>query len=234
MLDDGWAAAATWDARLRTADDIIARAEDDRRAVALIPLSEDRATSRSSPRAPRACGSISSSRSRTRSTAPRRCLRCRAFSPMRAGCRTGLAVGRRRSRPWRPDFMKGLAQAIGQRPITVVTGGLAGPHALTAADNAAGALTVKVLRAQTTPPIPASCVRSISRACRSARRRSRSSPASAKPRRGSNCRSKSATISRASRLPASARRAPCNCSTSAGAGAPSASCPAPPPTSRSR
>src|SRR5580700_8883340 len=40
LLDDGWTAAATWDARMRTADDIIARAEDDRRAVALIPLSE--------------------------------------------------------------------------------------------------------------------------------------------------------------------------------------------------
>jgi len=40
MIDDGWAAAATWDARLRTADDIIARAESDHRAVALIPLSQ--------------------------------------------------------------------------------------------------------------------------------------------------------------------------------------------------
>ena len=39
LIDDGWTAAATWDARLRTADDIITRAEDDRRAVALIPLS---------------------------------------------------------------------------------------------------------------------------------------------------------------------------------------------------
>src|SRR5271165_3794648 len=40
LIDDGWASAATWDARMRTADDIVARAEDDRRAVALIPLSE--------------------------------------------------------------------------------------------------------------------------------------------------------------------------------------------------
>ena len=45
------------------------------------------------------------------------------------------------------DFVKGLAEAIGDRPITVVTGGIPGPRALTAADNAAGALTVKVLRA---------------------------------------------------------------------------------------
>ena len=40
LIDDGWAAAATWDARMRTAEDLIARAETDRRAVALIPLSE--------------------------------------------------------------------------------------------------------------------------------------------------------------------------------------------------
>src|ERR1700691_514684 len=39
LIDDGWAAASTWDARVRTADDIIARAADDRRAIALIPLS---------------------------------------------------------------------------------------------------------------------------------------------------------------------------------------------------
>src|SRR4051812_7657644 len=40
LIDDGWAAAASWDARMRTADDIVARAEADGRAIALIPLSE--------------------------------------------------------------------------------------------------------------------------------------------------------------------------------------------------
>src|SRR5277367_729378 len=40
LIDDGWGAAGTWDARIRMADDIIARAEQDRRAVALVPLSE--------------------------------------------------------------------------------------------------------------------------------------------------------------------------------------------------
>src|SRR6202008_1749947 len=40
LIDDGWSAAATWDARMRTADDIVARAEDDHRSVALIPLSQ--------------------------------------------------------------------------------------------------------------------------------------------------------------------------------------------------
>ena len=36
LIDDGWSAASTWDARLRTADDIIMRSADDRRAIAAI------------------------------------------------------------------------------------------------------------------------------------------------------------------------------------------------------
>ncbi|MGB6538786.1 MAG: BatA domain-containing protein, partial [Xanthobacteraceae bacterium] len=40
LIDDGWTAASTWDARMRTADDVIARAADAHRAVALIPLSD--------------------------------------------------------------------------------------------------------------------------------------------------------------------------------------------------
>ena len=40
LIDDGWAAAATWDTRLRTAEDLIARAETDNRGVAIIPLSD--------------------------------------------------------------------------------------------------------------------------------------------------------------------------------------------------
>ncbi|HMJ42492.1 MAG TPA: BatA domain-containing protein, partial [Pseudolabrys sp.] len=40
LLDDGWPAAASWDARLRSADELIARAEADNRGVAVLPLSE--------------------------------------------------------------------------------------------------------------------------------------------------------------------------------------------------
>ena len=47
------------------------------------------------------------------------------------------------------EFVEGLARAAGNRPVTVVAGGLAAAHGLAAADNAAGALTVKVLRATT-------------------------------------------------------------------------------------
>ena len=49
------------------------------------------------------------------------------------------------------NFVEGLKRIIGSHPLTVVEGGLPISHALTAADNAAGALTVKVLRAQTGP-----------------------------------------------------------------------------------
>ena len=44
-------------------------------------------------------------------------------------------------------FIAGLQQTIGQHPLTIVTGGVAQPTALNGADNAAGALAVKVLRA---------------------------------------------------------------------------------------
>jgi hypothetical protein len=40
LIDDGWSAASSWDARVRAADELIANADNDRRAIALIPLSE--------------------------------------------------------------------------------------------------------------------------------------------------------------------------------------------------
>src|SRR6185437_5977010 len=40
LLDDGWSAAASWDIRVKAADELITQADNDRRAVALVPLSE--------------------------------------------------------------------------------------------------------------------------------------------------------------------------------------------------
>src|SRR5712672_22150 len=40
LLDDGWSAASSWDARIKAADELIANADSDRRGVALVPLSE--------------------------------------------------------------------------------------------------------------------------------------------------------------------------------------------------
>ncbi len=45
------------------------------------------------------------------------------------------------------DFVAALGRLIEQHPITVIEGGIPTAHALTGPDNAAGALTVKVLRA---------------------------------------------------------------------------------------
>jgi hypothetical protein len=132
-------------------------------------------------------------------------------------------------------FVEGLRKAVGDRPLTIVDGGLPIPHALAAADNAAGALTVKVLRAQTGTAenglVNAMDLKGLSLgqapvAFKSGDRERRPQP--------STCRSKFATTSRASTSPASARPALCNCSTNAGVAGRSAWCPARPPTARSR
>jgi hypothetical protein len=148
LIDDGWAAAATWDARVRTADDIIARAEDDRRAVALIPLSAG----------PRdiSLGTAGSARVQLHQMKPvphtiDRSEAVPSLSRLLSDSQdvelvwlsdgTDLGHG--------AEFANSLAQMIGQHPISVVAGGVAGARALAAADNAAGALSVKVLRAAT-------------------------------------------------------------------------------------
>ena len=53
LIDDGWSAAPTWDGRMRTATDLLARAETDNRGVALVPLSEARDISLETPAAAR-------------------------------------------------------------------------------------------------------------------------------------------------------------------------------------
>jgi hypothetical protein len=146
MIDDGWAAAATWDARVRTADDIIARAAEDRRAVALIPLSNGTHDISFEP--------AESARVRLHQTQPvpytvPRAEALPALSRFLANTHDVELV-------WLSDatdlghggeFVKGLTQMLGQHPLTIVSGGVPGPRALTAADNAAGGLSVKILRA---------------------------------------------------------------------------------------
>jgi hypothetical protein len=146
LLDDGWAAAATWDARVRTADDIIVRAEDNRRAVALIPLSEG----------PHDISLATADSARVRlhqiRPVPYTVDRSQALPSLAqfiaktpdvelVWLSDGVDLGHG------ADFVKKLAQSVGQHPITVVAGGVPDARALTAADNAAGALSVKVLRA---------------------------------------------------------------------------------------
>ena len=203
LIDDGFSAAASWDARVRTADDI------DRARRGRQPRRRARPARRSRPRhlaadAGRGAGARStrSSPSRMRSSASMRCRRsCRllAATPEHG---SHLAVRRRRSRP-RLGIRRGLGQAAEGRPVSVVAGGLPTAHALAAADNAAGALTVKVLRATTGGNRGRHrSARSISRACRSAKPASPSRTASARPTPSSTCRSRSATTSPALEIPA--------------------------------
>ena len=133
-------------------------------------------------------------------------------------------VGRRRHRA-RPRTSSTASRASPtSTPITVVLGGVKPAHALTAADNAAGVLTVKVLRAAT-GAADEGLVRALDLkglplgearfAFKSGDTRDRGAvrPAGRDPQRHRAPRDRWA----------SARPAPCSCSTSAGGGAPSAS-----------
>jgi hypothetical protein len=146
LIDDGFPAAGTWDARMRTAEDLIARAEADNRGVALIPLSEPtRDISLETPAAARV-------RIKQMKPKPHAVERADALPAI------GRFLG---ATPdvelvWLTDgvdlggggeFVAALGRLMEQRPMTVVEGGVAGARALSSADNAAGALTVKVLRA---------------------------------------------------------------------------------------
>jgi hypothetical protein len=146
LIDDGWAAASTWDARMRTADDIITRAADARRPVALIPLS---APARDISFEPAESARVELHRL---APVPHTIVRADALPAIKRF----LAATRDVELVWLSDgtdvgggnaFVKDLAQTIGGHPLTIVSGGVPGPHALSAADNAAGGLTVKVLRA---------------------------------------------------------------------------------------
>ncbi len=66
LLDDGWRPASSWDARLRTADELIGRAEADGRGVAVLPLSETTRDISMRPERGARRGQDSSSRSRMR------------------------------------------------------------------------------------------------------------------------------------------------------------------------
>ncbi len=146
LIDDGWAAAASWEARLRTADDIISRAENDHRAIALIPLSEG----------PRDISFATAGSARVRlqqiKPVPNTVDRAETLPAIKRF----LAAARDVEVVWLSDatdvghgaeFVKALAKVIEARPVTIVSGGIPQPLALASAENAAGALSVKVVRA---------------------------------------------------------------------------------------
>jgi hypothetical protein len=146
LLDDGWTAAAAWGARLRTAEDLIARAEAYNRGVAVVPLSEPgRDISLETPGAAR----VRLHQIKPKPHGIERADALPQIARFLAAARgveiiwlsDGVDLGRAK------EFVDGLVRAADKRPITVVDGGVPPAHALAAADNAAGALTVKVLRA---------------------------------------------------------------------------------------
>ncbi len=154
LLDDGWPAASTWDARLRTADEMIARAEADNRGVAVLPMSEtERDISLQIAGAARV--QIKQIKPKPygvdRTEAQPVIERFLASAPSVEviWLSDGVDLGKG------ANFVEGLKRIVGTHPLTVVEGGLPNSHALTAADNAAGALTVKVLRTQSGSAGPA-------------------------------------------------------------------------------
>jgi len=146
LFDDGWTAASTWEARLRTADDIVMRAADDRRAVALLPLSQGARDI--------SLETADSARVRLQQIkpVPYRVDRAETLPSLSRFLSTNPEI----ELVWLSDgidlgngaaFVTNLEQTVGQHPLTIVTGGIPQPRALNGAENAAGALTVKVLRA---------------------------------------------------------------------------------------
>lgn len=148
LIDDGFGSAASWDARLRAGDDIIGRAEADNRGVAIVPLGE---ASPDISLQPPAAARVRLKQLKPLPRAVERSDALPAISRLLAGTpgmqvvwlSDGIDLGRG------SDFVAGLARLAEGRSVSVVTGGLPTAHALTGADNAAGGLTVKVLRANT-------------------------------------------------------------------------------------
>ncbi len=146
LIDDGWSAASTWDARVKAADELIANADNDRRGIALVPLSE--------PTRDIAIMPGGTARVALRQLSPRSYSIDRAetlgaierFLKATGDCEVvwlsdGVDSGRG------ADFLQGLNRIIGDRTLTVFEGGTPPALALAAAENAAAKMTVKVLRA---------------------------------------------------------------------------------------
>jgi Domain of unknown function (DUF4159)/Aerotolerance regulator N-terminal len=146
LLDDGWSAASSWDARIKAADELIADADSNRRGVAIVPLSEPARDITIMPGG--------NARVALRQLAPKpyavervetlpaiaRFLKATGDSEI-VWLADGVDTGRG------AEFTQGLQKAIADRTLTIFEGGAPPAYALTAAENAAAKMTVKVLRA---------------------------------------------------------------------------------------
>jgi hypothetical protein len=145
LLDDGWSAASSWDIRIRAADELVAKADSDRRGVALIPLSEParditmmtggtaRVTLRQFVPKPYSIERVETL------PAIERFLKATGDCEI-AWLSDGVDTGRGQ------EFVEGLTKTIGDRSLTIFEAGTPAPLALAAAENAAANMTVKVLR----------------------------------------------------------------------------------------
>jgi Aerotolerance regulator N-terminal len=145
LIDDGWSAAATWDKRMNTAGDLIARAESNKTGIAIVPLSEaGRDISLETTGAARVRLEQMRPKPHTieRADALPMLTRFLAATPDVEvfWLSDGVDLGRSN------EFVEGLQQALSGHSVTVVDGGVEPARALAAAENTAGALTVKVLR----------------------------------------------------------------------------------------
>ena len=145
LLDDGWSAAASWDVRIKAADELIANADNNRRAVALVPLSESARDLTLMP------GSTARVALRQLTPKPYASERIETLPAIERFLKTtgdceitwlsdGVDTGRG------PEFLDGLGKIIGDRTLTIFEGSPP-TYALVAAENAAAKMTVKVLRA---------------------------------------------------------------------------------------
>ena len=145
LLDDGWSAASSWDVRIKAADELIANADNDRRGVALVPLSEPARDITIMP--------AGAARVALRQLTPKpysiervetlptigRFLKATGDCEI-AWLSDGVDTGRG------AEFLEGLGKTIGDHALTIFEGGAPSALALVAAENAAAKMTVKVLR----------------------------------------------------------------------------------------
>jgi hypothetical protein len=151
VVDSGWAAAAQWQNRLYTANAILARAEAENRPVALLATAN--------PKKDVSLLRPLEAREQLRLLLPS------PHAPNRADTLPGLAELLKRqpdaSVIWLSDgvdlgdgeaFISALNERVPAGQLTVISGGTQSALALAAAENKAGALIVKILRADTNTP----------------------------------------------------------------------------------
>src|SRR5436190_307057 len=139
LLDDGWSSAASWDTRIKAADELIAKADNDRRGIALVALSEPQRDITLLP--------AGTARVALRQISPKpwsvervetlpaieRFLKTAGDAEI-AWLTDGTDTGRG------SEFLEGLSKTIGERALTIFEGAPA-PLALAAAENAAAEMT---------------------------------------------------------------------------------------------